>query len=135
LQAFVVGEKNGTWGRAQPVRGLAARNTGRNAQIVSVSCTTAGNCSAGGDYSGRGSGVFVVSQKNGAWGTATPVPGLNRLGGDILLQSLSCASAGNCSAGGEYDVGGCCSELAFVASEQHGRWGRAQPVRGLGRLG
>ena len=48
-QAFVVSEVNGTWGRARRV--ARALNTGANAQIFTVSCGSAGNCSAGGYYS------------------------------------------------------------------------------------
>jgi hypothetical protein len=46
----------GTWGTAEEVPGIEALNHGGFAEIVSVSCASAGNCSAGGSYSGaRGS--------------------------------------------------------------------------------
>src|SRR5262249_27431619 len=64
-QAFVVNQTNGAWGTAQNVPGLAALNQGRSAEIYTVSCASAGNCSAGGFYhdaSGRAQG-FVVSEK------------------------------------------------------------------------
>jgi len=41
----------------------------------------------------------------GTWGTAREVPGtaaLNNTGGDAATNSVSCASSGNCSAGGSY---------------------------------
>ncbi|HEY2080324.1 MAG TPA: hypothetical protein VGH53_28690, partial [Streptosporangiaceae bacterium] len=38
------------WGKAQEVPGTAALNTGHRAGISSVSCASAGNCSAGGVY-------------------------------------------------------------------------------------
>jgi hypothetical protein len=38
----------GTWGTAQEVPGTAALNIGGAAQVNSVSCGSAGNCSAGG---------------------------------------------------------------------------------------
>jgi hypothetical protein len=49
--AFVVSETGGTWGTAQEV--AAALNKGGNAQVSSVSCPSAGNCGAGGQYRGR----------------------------------------------------------------------------------
>jgi hypothetical protein len=52
------------WGSAQEVPGTAALNTGGNAEINSVSCASAGNCTAGGSYT-DGSGhrqVFVASR-------------------------------------------------------------------------
>src|SRR5487761_1200686 len=76
----------GTWGSAIEVPGTAALNKGGAASIASVSCATAGNCSAGGRYvDGSGhSQVFVTGETNGSWGTAKEVPGtaaLNKGGG------------------------------------------------------
>ena len=44
----------------------------------------------------------MVNQVNGTWRTAKEVPGTATLntGGSASLNSLSCAPAGNCSAGG-----------------------------------
>jgi hypothetical protein len=58
---FVVSEVNGTWQSAEEVPGIAALNQGEDAGIKSVSCPSAGNCSAGGYYGHLGSHVFVVS--------------------------------------------------------------------------
>jgi hypothetical protein len=93
-------------GTATEVPGAAALNQGGDAAILSVSCRSAGNCSAGGIYkdsSGR-SQAFVVNQKNGTWSTAEEVPGFAPLnqGGDAELSSVSCGSPGNCSSGGAY---------------------------------
>ena len=171
---------------------------GRGAEITSVSCASAGNCSAGGSYTDSSGHIqaFVVSQTNGTWRTAIEVPGtaalnqggplrstrcraprrataaragstptapatsrrswsarsngtwrtaievpgtaaLNR-GGIAEITSVSCASAGNCSAGGHYaDSSG--HQQAFVVSQINGTWGtrhrgarhrRPQPGRG-----
>ena len=63
----------------------------------------------------------------GAWGTAIEVPGTAALntGGNAAVQAVSCPSAGNCSAGGYYNVG---AEV-FVVSEVNGTW--ARPLRSL----
>ena len=75
-----------------------------------MSCTSAGNCLAGGSYGDRHghTQVFVASQRNGAWQNAIEIPGTGRInrGGQIVLTSLSCASAGDCAVGG-HRVGGC----------------------------
>jgi hypothetical protein len=115
-QAFVVTQANGTWGRAEEVPGTAALNTGGGAQVTSVSCTAPGNCSAVGSYSAAGNQVFVVTQTSGTWGTAQEVPGTASLntGGDAQVNSVSCAAAGECSAGGYYNGGG---YQAFVVTE------------------
>jgi hypothetical protein len=53
-QAFVVSQRNGRWNQAAKVPGLGALNKG-NANVVSVSCGSAGNCTVGGIYTdGRG---------------------------------------------------------------------------------
>jgi hypothetical protein len=102
----VVSQVHGTWEKAEEVPGTATLNQGGRGEVFSVSCGSAGNCSAGGFY-GDSSGhlqAFVVSQVHGTWGTAEQVPGTATLnqGGAANLLSMSCGSAGSCSAGGIY---------------------------------
>jgi hypothetical protein len=134
-QAFVDNETDGTWGTAIEVPGLAALNTGGNASVVSVSCATARNCSAGGYY-GKSSGApqaFVVREINGTWESATEVPGIAGLsaGRPSEITAVSCASAGNCSAGGYYEIESLAIYQAFVVTETGGTWGKAIDVPGL----
>jgi hypothetical protein len=134
IQAFVVSQQHGTWGTAAHVRGLPSR-TPIDAEIRSVSCPSPGYCTAGGFYS-RADGsrqAFVVSETNGGWGRARPVLGL-ATPGDAEIDSLSCASAGNCSAGGQYYISATGAAEVFVVSEKHGSWGTAIPVPALIRL-
>jgi hypothetical protein len=102
------------------VPGTAALNQGGNAQLNSVSCASAGNCSAGGYYSDSSSAfqAFVVSDVSGTWHTAIEVPGTAALNqtGAAGVSSVSCASAGNCGAGGSYQDGSSHGQ-AFVVSE------------------
>jgi hypothetical protein len=136
-QAFVASQVNGTWHSPIEVPGTAALNRGGAAQILSVSCAAAGNCSAGGFYtvSSGDDQAFVVSQVNGTWHTAIEVPGtaaLNRAG-FAGITSVSCAAAGNCSAGGNYkDSSG--HGQVFVASQVNGRWHTAIEVPGTAAL-
>jgi hypothetical protein len=69
----------------------------------------------------------------GTWRKAIEVPGLGSLnkGGSALLTSVSCASAGNCAAGGFYSDGSFHTQ-AFVVSERDGTWGKAIEVPGSG---
>src|SRR5215831_11423930 len=71
----------------------------------------------------------------GSWGRAIGVPGLGALnkGGFAGVNSVSCASAGSCGAGGLYRDGHGHGQ-GFVAVERNGRWGRAVEVPGLGAL-
>ncbi len=88
-----------------------------------MSCGSAGNCSAGGYRGGNigspGGQAFLVKETKGTWRTAREVPGTASLnkGGDAAIRSVSCASAGNCSAGGSYSSG---TSQAFVVSETSG---------------
>jgi len=100
-----------------------------------VSCGSAGGCAAGGFYTdrrGHGQG-FVAVERHGRWGTVIEVPGLGALnkGGYADVFSVSCASAGNCAAGGVVDEP---YGEGFVVSEKNGAWGRAIEVPGLGAL-
>jgi hypothetical protein len=128
-QAFVVNEVNGTWGTAQEVPGTAALNTGGNADVSSVSCASAGNCSASGNYTLNSGATppirgFVANEVNGTWGTAQEVPGT------AALNTVSCGSAGNCSAGG-WSVGEVAHQSqAIVVDEVNGAWGTALEVAG-----
>src|SRR3954447_2197113 len=102
-----VAASSGGWGTAQKVPGLEALNAGTWAEIFSVSCASAGSCSAGGHYYDVSGNIlpFVVDEKHGSWGTAqkVQVPGLAAQGQvDAEIISVSCGSAGNCSAGGYY---------------------------------
>jgi len=133
IVAFVASETSGTWGMAQEVPGIANQGF---AQALSVSCASAGNCSAGGDFgTSAGTQAFVVNEANGTWGDSEQVPGIATLntGGNAIINSVSCASAGNCAAAGSYsDASG--HTQAFVASEASGAWGTAQEVPGTATL-
>ena len=128
-QAFVVSQVSGTWGTAKEVPGTATLNQGGGAAVSSLSCASAGNCSAGGSYT-DGSGnaqAFVVSQVHGTWGTAKEVPGTAALStGGNFITSVSCASAGNCSAGGNYATTS--EEHPLVVSQTGGTWGKAKGI-------
>src|SRR5215472_6451611 len=62
--------------------------------------------------------IGAAAASGGTWGTAREVPGTAALdqGGPAEALSVSCASAGNCSAGGSY-ADGPDSAQAFVAGE------------------
>jgi len=95
----------GSWGEAIEVPGTGKLNAGGNAYVNAVSCASPGNCAAGGTYT-DGSGyiqAFMASEVNGRWRPAIEVPGtgkLNKGGGPASVNSVSCASPGNCAAGG-----------------------------------
>jgi hypothetical protein len=121
----------GTWSSAIEIPGSAALNTGGNAGIIAISCTSSGNCVAGGNYLDASTHLqaFVVTESGGTWGNAVEVPGTAALnaGGSAVVNAISCTSNGNCGAGGSYtDVSG--DIQGFVVSETGGAWGTATQV-------
>jgi hypothetical protein len=137
-QPFVVSQVNGTWHQAIEVRGPAARNSRGYAEVTSVSCASAGNCSAGG-FSNTGgtastAAAFMVSQVKGTWRAAVRVHGTAALNsGEPEISSVSCATAGNCVAGGFY-VDSQSNERLFVVRQVGGTWRGAFELPGLAAL-
>src|SRR5581483_907338 len=79
--------------------------------LNSVSCASAGNCTAVGRYNdGYYYEGLLLTETSGAWGMGVEatLPSQSRSGspgGHLVsdgLNSVSCASAGNCSAVGNY---------------------------------
>jgi hypothetical protein len=148
--AFVANQRNFAWGKAIEVPGLAALNVGKMSGLNSLSCASAGNCTAGGDYSPGGTDAgrvspaldaFTVTEKGGTWGTATEVPGTAALkaGHSAVVNWVSCWSAGDCTAAGVYAPGGVASPgvvdyQVFVVTEKNGAWAGATGVPGLAAL-
>jgi hypothetical protein len=140
-QLFVADEKNGTWAPATEMPGLAALNVRDWSGVNSMSCTSAGTCAAGGFYEDS-LGIdqaFVINENHGTWGPAIELPGTAALdkGSESPVVSVSCASAGNCVAGGYYDsyVGQYHTHVrAFVAEQTGGAWRRAEQVPGTAAL-
>src|SRR5216683_2146642 len=129
-QGFVAVKENGGWSRAVEVPGLGALNKGGAAYVSSVSCGSPGNCAAGGQYSkASGDQAFVISEVNGTWAAARAIAGTLSSSGGAQVTSVSCASAGNCAAGGQYDYGG--YNAAFLVNEKNGVWGKETTVPGV----
>jgi hypothetical protein len=76
----------------------------------------------------------VASEKNGVWGTAVPMPGLQKLvtGRYAEIGTASCASAGNCAVGGDYEnvIPANDTQQGFAGSERNGRWSDAVNMPG-----
>jgi hypothetical protein len=137
---FAVNKMNGTWHKARPIPGITGLNRGGFASVASVSCASAGDCSAGGTYTGGSKHVhaFIVNEVNGTWHHAIEVPGTvavdqYSVGG---VSAVSCAAPGNCSAAGTVRASRnpLQKQHSFVVSEVNGRWHTATAVPGLDRL-
>jgi hypothetical protein len=136
-QAFALDEVNGQWGQPLRLAGAGLRAS-RYAELGAINCSSAGNCTATGiDIPDSFYQLFAVSEQNGQWGQATVIAPSSQLGADVgpNIDSMSCASPGNCAVGGSYEylVQDTVYNQPFVISETAGQWGQAMDVPGLTR--
>ncbi len=136
-QAFLAAQAGGHWNKAAEARGTGALNAGGGAQVTTISCPSAANCSAGGFYTGTSGHLelFLITERKGSWGKASVLPGIltHNKGSSTQMYSLRCSSVGNCSAGGYYE-NAAFREFAFVITESGGHWGSVTEVPGLGSV-
>jgi len=125
--SFVVTERHGIWGNAQPV----TTTPGAEFVLEALSCASAGNCVAGGAiYPPTGwPGAFAVTQTHGTWGTAESLPGAVKPGA-AGIYGLDCPAAGACSAFGTLAVHR--QMEPFVSTEKNGTWHNPQIITGPG---
>lgn len=137
FQSYVVDEQSGTWGAAIETPGDATLNTGGDMEYNSISCSSAGNCAAGGYYTDASAHkqAFDVNEANGVWGTAGELPGIATLnaGGESAIFAVSCKASGSCSAVGNY-TDAATNVQAFAVDEQGGTWSNVQEVPGTATL-
>lgn len=134
--AFLVDEVSGTW---DPVHFVDTDVHDPHDDplnyvdsLISVSCSSAGNCSAGGYYGmyGKTGFPFVISETGGSWTAPARVTtppggeGVVTWGGDQTITSVSCPSDGNCTAVGFYWDTNADSHL-LALREVGGTWGLA----------
>jgi hypothetical protein len=139
MQAFIVSEIAGTWGRAEAVPGIGKLNTFGDAATIAISCVSSGDCTVGGVYAeapSQDQEAWVADESHGSWGTATSVPGLASLntGGLAKVGAISCYSAGNCSAVGTYGFSQYPHSQVFVDDEVNGKWQKAKELPGFRTL-
>ena len=131
-RAIIVNERRGQWGKVEVLPGLSAREEGLNTGASVVSCSSPGDCSAGGTYAVGDNQLllFVANESDGVWGRVQKVRGVSTLGTGYFayLSTISCASPGDCSAGGGNS--GANGARAFVVSEVRGSWGPFELVAG-----
>jgi hypothetical protein len=94
-----------------------------------LSCPSEGNCTAVGQYTdsaGHEQG-FLLNETAGTWGTAVEAPLPANVGPkpQVVLDRLSCPSAGNCTAVGNYTEPSRNGWQGFLVSETAGTWSAA----------
>src|SRR5262249_14949353 len=120
------------------VPGSGALNGAGRAQVLSISCPSAGNCTAGGFYEDATISfhAFVADESNGQWGQVhiidVTVIGVTPIN-EEQVTAVSCASAGNCAATGNAGNATGHSQV-WVADEVGGTWGPPQEIPGFAGL-
>jgi hypothetical protein len=121
-------ETAGTW-----AKGVEAALPGNAASanpfvdLNSISCASAGNCTAVGGYDDNSGGFqgLLLTESAGTWATGVEAvlpanaASANPSAG---LAAVSCASAGNCSAVGSYDENANNNVDALLLTETGGTW-------------
>ena len=124
-QVLLLSETSGTWAAGVEASLPANAGTNPNPQLVSVSCASAGNCTAVGGYtdsSGHRQGL-LLTETSGTWATGVEasLPANANTSSNVGLNSVSCASAGNCTAVGGYkDSSG--HSQGLLLTETSGTW-------------
>ncbi len=137
---FVVVETSGNWG-APITLGQTLHAAG--AIVTALSCADVGDCAAGGEYTTTSGATlgFVANDTAGTWGHGQPIAQSTRSPSGTYdpviqasVQTISCSAAGQCEAGGQIHLASN-NDQAFVAVEQQGSWGVAQPVAQIQNVG
>lgn len=105
----------------------AATGENQDIEISSISCASAGNCSAVGsdtDKSGQPDGL-LLAETAGRWhaGVEAALPANAHTSSGWGVGLVSCASAGNCSAVGGY-IDSARRDREVLLTETAGRWSR-----------
>ena len=133
-QSFVVSEVRGVWQRAREVRLPAnAEGASQLSEVHSVSCWSAGNCSAVGSYLdgtqpvGHSEGM-VINEVRGTWGPAQEVklPADANANPYALLNQIICVK-GRCVGVGSY-AGANGTTQGLVVNGANGSWSRGLTV-------
>jgi hypothetical protein len=132
---FVDSESNGHWGQAVEAPFWRALTRAGNPITVILTCPSAGNCTVAGTVNGRLLQGFVVSEKNGRWGTVILLssPPRPRERPYSLINSVFCTSAGNCVAGGLFTYRALHAQDSLVL-QRNGVWGQPIGIPGLAAL-
>jgi hypothetical protein len=128
-QGLLETESGGSWTGSTPGTAHLGAASNPNMSLNSVSCPSAGNCTAAGTYedSATHTQVVLVNQSGGTWQQASEgqLPSNVYAGGfDIQLNAVSCAAAGDCTAVGSYDATTYNNVEDVAFSEVGGSWSR-----------
>ncbi|MFZ2057792.1 MAG: hypothetical protein WAV54_10360, partial [Acidimicrobiales bacterium] len=124
MQGLLLTESSGTWTHTEaPLPAGAGTNPA--VSLNSVSCPSASDCAAVGNYtdSSYHEQGLLLTESSGTW-TATEAP-LPAGAGAGFLNSVSCPSAGDCAAVGDYRDSSD-NDRGLLLTESSGTWTGAE---------
>jgi hypothetical protein len=129
VEGMTITESHAVWARALAMvmpSGAAANAHTFFYGYGGLSCSSIGNCGAGGQYLVGTSTYegFFINEVNGTWQAATELAlpaGAQMAGKNGGVVAVSCRSAGNCSAGAAY-LDASSEYQALVVNEVDGQW-------------
>jgi hypothetical protein len=133
-QGLLLTEKAGRWRTGVEAKLPAnAAKTGPLQYLNSISCASAGNCSAVGSYfdSSLKTHLVLLTEKAGHWakGVKAALPtNAAAAQAELGVNSVSCSSAGNCTAAGTYSGSGQDNTHPLLLTETAGVWARGVAV-------
>jgi len=124
-------QTTGVWNQSIPAPLPAGSNTNPEVNLASVSCASAGSCTAVGNYIDSGylqQGV-LLNYRKGVWrqGLRVIPPAGAAANPEFTLNAVSCAAAGDCTAVGSY-MNSAGNPIAFAISEINWAWGAVQSL-------
>lgn len=127
---LILTDAAGTWTAASvDLSALPSLDTDPAAQLVSVSCASAGNCGAVGEYTDASYAdkSLLVTESGGVWSKASvATPPADAGATDPVFPSgISCATPGNCTAVGTYYGGSPAALEGFELTQTNGVWAPA----------
>ena len=134
-QGLLLSETGGVWATGLQARPPANAESNPEVSVGSVSCASAGNCTAVGGYtdtSGAQQGL-LLTETGGVWATGVQasLPANAESNSYTYVGSVSCASAGNCTAAGNYtDNSG--AQQGLLLTETGGVWATGSPSEPAG---
>ena len=135
-EGVLLSETDGTWARGVEARLPANAATTSPVEFLSaISCASAGNCSAVGDYydASLHDRLLLLTESGGTWsrGVQGRLPANAAVAGhktypdySVVLYSISCPAAGNCTAAGTYSLRGNEGMRPLLVTETAGTWAR-----------
>lgn len=122
-QGLLVSEMGGAWQTATTAVPPTDATTNPDVSLTSVSCSSAGNCGAVGDYYTRSGNMqgLMLSASAGSWGAGAE-PSIPIAAGSVTLTTVACFATSKCAATGNYEDDSFSSHPLLLSESTGATW-------------